>query len=156
MVSLLEGWVRVANLLISGRGLGKRQRKLFEDFSIPLPPDCEDGGDGLTLRELIARIVGDEVDAFVRRQEARRLTKVLSPRQIENAAERGKIEMGGRSEPAGEVDLAAAIHAAHQAFVDGLYLVVIDGVEQRDLDAQVYLQADSHITFIRLTFLAGA
>ena len=142
--------------MISGRGLGKRQRKLFEDFSIPLPPDCGDGGDGLTLRDLIARIVSGEVDAFIKRQEARRLTKVLSPRQIEQAAERGKIDMGGSGEPAGQVDLTAAIQTAHQAFEDGLYLVVIDGIEQRDLDARVYFHADSHVTFVRLTFLAGA
>ena len=38
---------------------------------------------------------------------------------------------------------------------DGLYLVIIDEDEQKSLDAQVFLQEDSRLTFIRLTLLAG-
>ena len=45
---------------------------------------------------------------------------------------------------------------ALEAFIDGLYLVVIDGLEYRDLDAIVHLEPESRITFLRLTFLAGA
>ena len=44
---------------------------------------------------------------------------------------------------------------ALQAFEDGLYLVVIDDVEYRDLEKQVFLKDDSRITFIRLTMLTG-
>jgi hypothetical protein len=33
---------------------------------------------------------------------------------------------------------------------------VIDEIEYVDLDAIVHLQPDSRVTFIRLTFLAGA
>jgi hypothetical protein len=43
-----------------------------------------------------------------------------------------------------------------QAFEDGLYLVAVDGVEQRNLDARIFLAADSRVVFIRLVFLAGA
>ena len=50
----------------------------------------------------------------------------------------------------------AAIATALEAFVDGLYLVVIDDVGYTDLDAIVSLKPDSRVTFIRLTFLAGA
>ena len=46
--------------------------------------------------------------------------------------------------------------AALQGFEDGLYLVVLDGAEQRDLDCQVYPKPESHLVFLRLTFLAGA
>lgn len=144
----------MSNLLISGRSLGRRRQKLFDDFSIPFPPEMGDGG-SLTLRELIARIVASEIDAFLQRQEERRLTRVLSRDQLERAASNGKIDFGGKDADA-SVDLAAAIQTAHQAFEDGLYLVVIDDLEQRDLDAQVYLRPDSRLTFIRLTFLAGA
>jgi hypothetical protein len=37
-----------------------------------------------------------------------------------------------------------------------VYLVILDGREQKDLDAPVYLADDSQIVFLRLTFLAGA
>lgn len=50
----------------------------------------------------------------------------------------------------------AAIAAALAGFEDGLYLVVLDGREQRDLDARVVLTQQSRLVFLRLTFLAGA
>ncbi len=144
----------MASLIISGRSIGKSRRALFDDFSIPLPPDITDDG-GITLRDLITRIVGAEVEAFEQRQQARRLTRVLSPAQISAGVARGKVEAGG-SDLAQPVDVAAAVATALQGFEDGLYLVVIDEVEQRELDAQVYVGPGSHVTFIRLVFLAGA
>jgi hypothetical protein len=49
----------------------------------------------------------------------------------------------------------ASIATALQAFEDELYLVLIDGEEQRELDRQIYLQPDSRVTFLRLAMLAG-
>jgi hypothetical protein len=77
-------------LIITGNAIGKR-RPLFEDFSVPAPPDItnDEGGGGLTLRELIAHVVRHEVAAFRKRQEARKFLRVLSERQIEAGVERG-------------------------------------------------------------------
>jgi hypothetical protein len=145
-----------STFIVSGRGLGKRT-PLFQDFSVPLPPELagEGGGGGLTLRELIRRIVRSEVEEFDLRQERRRLTRVMSPAQIQEGLERGKVDMGGR-EMGQRVDVEQAVGAALQAFEDGLYLVVIDDVERRDLDAQVFVRPGSRVVFIRLVFLAGA
>src|SRR5690606_2492367 len=110
---------------------------------------------GRTLRELIGFIVAAEVEAFRKRNEARRLDRVLSAAEIEEGEARGRISPEGRGTP-GAVDTEEAVAAAIQAFEDGLYLVVIDGQEHRDLEAQVFLRPDSRITFIRLVFLAGA
>jgi hypothetical protein len=145
-----------STFIVSGRGLGKRT-PLFEDFSVPLPPELAgEGGDGgLTLRELIRRIVRAETEEFDLRQERRRLTRVMSPAQIQEGLERGKVDMGGR-EMGQRVDVEQAVGAALQAFEDGLYLVVIDDVERRDLDAQVFVRPGSRVVFIRLVFLAGA
>jgi hypothetical protein len=144
----------MSSMTISGRGLGKKQKVLFDDFSIPFPPEFGDGG-GLTLRDLIGRIVVSEVEEFTIRQEKRRLTRVMLPQQIEEALVKGKVDLGG-GDLEQKVDVVDAIFTALQAFEDGLYLVVIDGVEQRSLDAEVYIQPGSRITFIRLVFLAGA
>ena len=62
--------------------------------------------------------------------------------------------MGGRNLKQ-KVDEEDAVGAALQAFEDGLYLVVLDGEEQRELDREVYLQPDSRVTFVRLAMLAG-
>jgi len=142
-------------MLIETRVLGKRPRAL-DNWSISLPPDSgapDDGG--LTLRELIARIVREEVSAFRHRERARRFVRVLSDRDIEAGAARGKVDPGGRA-PTGEVDDDTAVGAALQGFQDGLYLVILDGVEQRDLDRQVFVNSETRIVFLRLTFLAGA
>ena len=142
-------------MYIETRILGRKSRPL-DGWAIPDPPTSGDGdGDGLTLRALIARVVRGEVDAFARREQARRFVRVLSEPEIAAGAARGKVEPGGR--PAGvPPDADAAVAAALQGFEDGLYLVVLDGVEQRELDRQVYLTAESRLVFLRLTFLAGA
>ncbi|HEX5831750.1 MAG TPA: hypothetical protein VFY16_12265 [Gemmatimonadaceae bacterium] len=142
-------------MLIETRVLGKRARPL-DGWSVPTPPgfDESDGG-GLTLRDLITRVVRAEVSAFARREQARRLMRVLSEAEIAEGAARGKVDAGGRP-PTGPVDEEAAVAAALQGFEDGLYLVILDGAEQRELDRQVYLTAESRLVFLRLTFLAGA
>jgi hypothetical protein len=139
-------------LTISGKALG-RKKPLFADFSVPFPPELGDGG-STTLRDVIDRVVRNEVQAFKQRQEDRKLLHALTSRQIEEGAERGKIDMGGRDLKQ-KVDAEEAVGVALEAFEDGLYLVAVDGQEQRSLDAQVFLQPDSRIAFVRLVMLAG-
>lgn len=142
-------------MLVETRVLGKKSRAL-DRWSVPLPPIDEASGDGgITLRALIERIVRGEVRAFEARERARRLVRVLSDAEIDDAAVRGKIDPGGRP-PTGKVNPEAAVGAALQGFEDGLYLVVLDGEEQRDLDRQVFVTESSQLVFLRLTFLAGA
>jgi hypothetical protein len=142
-------------MYVETRLLGKKRRPL-DGWSVPIEPTSGDPGDGaLTLRELIARVVRAEVAAFTQRERARRFVRVLSEAEIAEGAARGRIDPGGR--PAtGLVDAEQAVGAALQGFEDGLYLVVLDGREERDLDAQVYPTAESRLVFLRLTFLAGA
>ena len=141
-------------MLITARTVGSR-RPLFADWSIPLGPEWGEEGEDLTLRMLVERLVRIEVDSFRKRAAERRLDRVLSPRQIDEGVEKGRVAPEGRSVPR-RVDTDEAIGAALEAFEDGLYLVVIDEEEFRDLDQTVRLRPDSRIVFIRLTFLAGA
>ena len=139
-------------LTVTGKALGRR-KPLFADWSIPLPPDLR--GEGTTLRDIITHLVRTELCAFKERREQRRVFRALTAREVEAGVEKGKVEMGGSELPAQVVDDDEAVATALQAFEDGLYLVVIDEQEQKDLDSQVYLRPDSGITFIRLTLLAG-
>jgi hypothetical protein len=140
-------------LRIEGKAVG-RKKPLFADWSVPLPPGPGDGGEPLTLRALVGLVVRAEVAAFRQRQEERKLIRALTARDIEAGAARGKVDMGGRDlkQP---VDEEEAVVVAVQAFADGLYLVIVDGEEQRDLDREVHVQADSRVTFVRLAMLAG-
>lgn len=140
-------------ITISGKAVGSR-RPLFADYSIPIPPECSHEG-GLTLRQLISRVVRNEVEAFRERQIERQVFRVLTARQIEEGVEKGKIEMGGSEVPIQIVNDDEAIAVACQAFEDGLFLVVIDGNDYREIDREVFLQPDSRVAFVRLTLLAG-
>jgi hypothetical protein len=145
----------VQTIHVSGKTIG-RKKPLFDEFSIPLPPSAggDSGEGGLTLRDLISRIVRHEVSAFQKRQDRQQFVRALSAGEIEKGVESGKVDAGGR-EPSAPVDPDSAVEVALQGFEDGLYLVVLDD-QERDLDAQIYVQADSRITFVRLVFLAGA
>jgi hypothetical protein len=142
-------------MFIETRVLGRKGRPL-DGWAVPgLPGEDDRGGGGLTLRKLITRIVRHEVAEFRKRERGRRLLRVLSDADIASGAERGKVDPGGRAET-GAVEEDVAVGAALQGFEDGLYLVVLDGEEQRDLDKQVYVTPESRVVFLRLTFLAGA
>jgi hypothetical protein len=143
----------MSTLTISGKALGSR-RPLFADWSIPFPPEWREAG-GRTLRDLIESVVRAEVQAFRERQEERQIFRALSARDIAAGAEKGKIEMGGSEVGLQNVDADQAVAVACQAFEDGLYLVVIDGEEQREIDREIHVRPDSHVTFVRLALLAG-
>ncbi len=141
-------------MIVTTKSLG-RKKPLFEDFSVPIPPDWSGGDGGITLRQIIDRIVRDQVKQFQDRQQQRQFIRALTEKEIAVGAARGKIEMGGSEVGIQPVDPDQAVGNALLAFEDGLYLVVVDGVEKRQLDQQVYLKADSRITFIRLAMLTG-
>ena len=92
--------------------------------------------------------------AFQQRQEARQRVRILTEREVEGGLARGRVDMGGRNLHQ-EVNPEHAVGTALQAFEDGLYLVILDGEEQRELDKQIFLRADSHLVFLRLVMLAG-
>jgi hypothetical protein len=135
-------------LLVQGKALG-RKKPLFDEFSVS-PPATGD----LTLRSLLGHVVRQEVAAFKNRQAERRLLHALTAKQIEEGLAQGKVDSGG-SMVDQKVDIDAAIATAIEAFQDGLYLVVLDETELKDLDAAVSLTAASRLTFIRLSLLAG-
>jgi hypothetical protein len=130
------------------------QASLVPAWSIDAPSIPAAGGQ-LRLRDLIENVVESEVEAFRARAEERAFLRVLSPAEIEDGAARGKIDMGGREQNA-EVDVESAKSVALQAFEDGLYLVLINEAEIKELNAPIELDAESKVVFLRLAFLAGA
>lgn len=143
-------------MLVAAKAIGSR-KPLFADFSVPLPPDWDDSGDGgRTLRDVIEEVVRHEVRAFQKRQSDRQFLNVLTAKEIEDAVQRGKVTMGESDVGIQEVDVDRAISSALVAFEDGIYLVVIDENVFRSLDEAVFLSPESQLTFVRLTLLSGA
>lgn len=121
---------------------------------MPPPIEIGDGGEP-TLRKIIEHIVHSEVSKFDRRQEQLRFDRVLSPSQIHRGVDLGKVDPGIKNHLQ-SVNVEEAVGAALMGFIDGLYLVIIDEIERKCLDEIIRLSPTSHITFIRLVFLAGA
>jgi len=131
-----------------------RSRPITPDWSIGVPPEWQGLGGRLTLRDLIRRVVREEVSGFQARQQERRLIQILTERQIEQAVARGKVISGG-SDLDQTVDPEAAVAAALLAFVDGLFFVFLDDEQKTELDSPISLKSDSHLTFLRLVALVG-
>ena len=141
------------NILVDGKVIGQK-RPLFTDWHIELPPVNENNGDRLRLRELITSIVAKEVDAFITRQEDRKLARVMGRQEIAQGVERGKVDPGERDLEQ-SVDKAESVAVALQAFEDGLYFVFIDEVQQTNLNSEIFLKTNSKVVFLRLTALVG-
>ena len=109
----------------------------------------------LTLRDLITRIVLEEVQAFRERRAERRLIRALTETQIAEGVGRGKVEMGGREDEPDVADSEAAVATALLAFEDGLYYVFVDNEHRLSLDKEIRLRTESRVTFLRLVALAG-
>jgi hypothetical protein len=111
-------------LTISARVMGKR-KPLVPDWQVPWPPEEQDSGEPQTLRQLIPRIVIQEVEAFKERQDAKQLVRILTEQQIEAGLAKGRVDAGGRDLHQ-SIKPEEAVATALQAFEDGLYLVILD------------------------------
>ncbi|MEM9803881.1 MAG: hypothetical protein AAF959_01265 [Cyanobacteria bacterium P01_D01_bin.56] len=131
-----------------------RRRPLLTDWAVPLPPEIETGGNPFTLRDLITCVVHAEVDAFHTRQAEQTLQRVLTKDAIAEGLTQGKV-IAGEREFEHPVDANFALDTAILGFIDGLYYVFLDDVQQEDLDATVHLTPNSCLTFIRLVALVG-
>jgi hypothetical protein len=143
-----------ATITVDGKVVGQR-RPAVADWTVPLPPEIEAGTAEWRLRDLITRVVLEEVEAYRTRQERRRTIQTLTAGQIQQGIEAGKVVSGGASDPAGEANPEEAVRVALQGFEDGLYFVFVDGEQQRRLDDRVPLRAESRVSFLRLVALAG-
>ena len=76
------------------------------------------------------------------------------PQEIGEQAQGGKITFGEK-ENRTLADLDTALETALLAFTDGLFTVFINDEEVKTLDTPLTIEADTIITFIRLTFLVG-
>ena len=107
-----------------------------------------------TLREFLCATVEASVKDYLGRAESRELLTVLSPGEIAEGAQKGKISFGkifGEKLP----DLEKSKKTAIRSFEDGLIAFFIGEERFEDLDLVLPLKDGCNITFVKLTFLAG-
>ena len=106
------------------------------------------------LEDLLIGCVKNQVEAFNKKRTEVNVIGFLSPAEIQEKAESGKVEFGELA----NTDLAnlqKAIDNVLLAFKDGLFVVFVDEDEITDLNAPLELTSESVIAFIRMTFLVG-
>lgn len=107
-----------------------------------------------TVRGLIAAFVHAEVERFNDKDTELPLLALMSAEEIDDNAKAGKVAFG-RLWSDNKADEAKAVEAAFAAFGDGLFRVLMDDEELKELDHPVKITEGTVFTFIRLTFLAG-
>ncbi|WP_435654770.1 hypothetical protein [Cellulophaga baltica] len=133
-------------LTIQLKRLGKKKVKQFPLTFESTPK---------TLKELLEACVKNQVEAFNKKRLEVNVVGFLSPTEIQEQAESGKVDFGELANK----DLAAvqeAIDNVMVAFKDGLFVVFVDGDEITTLEAPLTLTDESVIAFIRMTFLVGS
>ena len=107
-----------------------------------------------TLKELIEECVKSEITRYNRKREDVLLLPFLSPSEIQEQSESGKIGFGEiENKELAQADKAAA--NALLAFQDGLFAVFVEDREVNGIDEKININETTAITFVRLTFLAG-
>jgi len=107
-----------------------------------------------TLADLIRAAVTGEVERFNASRTEPKLFAFLTPAEIQERAEDGKVSFG-EVDNTDKADLEAAVETALQAHADGVFLVFIDDDEVRSLTEEIALEEGNIVTFLRLTFLTG-
>ncbi len=136
------------NLTLSVKQLGRKKALTSRDYSLG------NFSSQPTLRQLLERIVTLEVEAFRQRQTDNQFLRVLTESQLLEAAESGKISLGGQ-EFKQEVNTDQAIETAIQAFQDGLYYAFYGENQIEYLTDTLDLELNQELMFLRLVALAG-
>ena len=138
---------------VVGKSPGSR-RDPFTDFSVSLE-SFVDSGNTITLEELLYAIVLEQIKVFEARQRESHFLRFLTPIDLDNAKITGKFSFGDTEKSVPSVDRDEAVENAKISFLDGLYWVVVDGVQINCLDQKINIHKESTITFIQLTLIAG-
>ncbi|SHJ19995.1 hypothetical protein SAMN04488096_11065 [Mesonia phycicola] len=106
------------------------------------------------LEELLIGCVKNQVEAFNKKRLEVNVIGFLTPAEIQEQAQSGKVDFGEIN----NTDLAnldKAIENVLLAFKDGLFVVFVDDEEITDVKKPLQLTPESVIAFIRMTFLVG-
>ena len=135
------------NVYIILKSAGKR-RPVLDKVPYTLPEGIT------TLRQLIETVVRQEVEKYNSRGTDNMLVPFLTDAEISDKSTVGKVGFG-RIHSEKQADPQKAVDAALLGFEDGLFRVVVNGVEITDVDNPLIIAENDVLTFIRLTFLAG-
>lgn len=136
------------DIYVRVKAIGKRK-----DILAPTPYTIPDGI--CSLRQLLTAVVQKEVAQYNSKETETQLIPFLTQQELEDQAKIGKVSFGTIYSDK-KADPDRAVTNAIGCWEDGLVRVFMDEEELTDLDAPLTIEAQSVLTFIRLTFLAGS
>ena len=136
------------DIYVRVKAIGKRKNILAPTpYSIP---------DGIcSLRQLLTVVVKKEVAQYNSKEPDAQLIPFLTQQELEDQAKIGKVSFGTIYSDK-KADPGKAVINAIGCWEDGLVRVFMNEEELTDLDAPLTIEAQSVLTFMRLTFLAGS
>lgn len=136
------------DIYVRVKALGKRK-----DILAPTPYTIPGGI--CSLRQLLSAVVQKEVAQYNSKETEAQLIPFLTQQELEDQAKIGKVSFGTIYSDK-KADPGKAVTNAVQCWEDGLVRVFMNEEELTDLDAPLTIEAQSVLTFVRLTFLAGS
>ena len=136
-------------ITVKARQVGKK-RNLIDNETI----EIADIGLQPTVKALLLAVVEQQVNAFNCKPFEKNLLPFLDKETIDMQVDTGKVGFGSIYNE-NKADVTAAQATALQAFEDGMFVLFANETECKTLDAEITLESDTVLTFIRLTFLAG-
>ena len=135
------------DIYVRVKAIGKRKDILAPTtYTIP---------DGIcSLRQLLTAVVQKEVAQYNSKETGAQLIPFLTQQALDDQAKIGKVSFGTIYSDK-KADPAKAVANAIGCWEDGLVRVFLNDAELTDLDAPIAIEAQSVLTFIRLTFLSG-
>lgn len=134
-------------MIVNVKHLGKRKNSIDEiPFQLHSNPK--------TIGELIEETVKICVKQYKSRKEKQEVLEALSQSDIKDMAAGGKVSFAmnyGNGIP----DIQKAIDNAKQAFMDGIVVIFINGVEKQNIEDEVDINEHTKVTFVRMTMLSG-
>lgn len=139
--------MKMVNVRINVKGITKKKPQI-EMQVISLEDSI------VNVEQLLEAVVRHSAREYNMRKNQGDILTVLSPEQIEDKAETGKIGFGVNYGDK-KVNILKAVENALQCFTDGLVVVFVDGVKKTDLKDVVTLKEGTELTFVKLTMLTG-
>ena len=136
------------DIYVRVKAIGKRK-----DILAPTPYTIPDGI--CSLRQLLTAVVQKEVAQYNSKQAEAQLIPFLTQQEVDDQSKIGKASLA-TTYSAKKADPSQAATHAIGCWEDGMVRVFLHEAELTDLDAPLTIEAQSVLTFIRLTFLAGS
>ena len=141
----------MATIQISTKVLGKKKSKL-QNLPLEIPNLFFETP---TLQHFISIVVRQQVELYNQKREKSELLPYLDQAAMNTEASTGKIGFGEIYNDT-KADVDKAVEVAIQAFIDGLYFVIIDKQKIEKLTDEITLTEGSEVIFLRLVALVGS